>query len=72
MSLYQYKHTNVKFNDMEARINLLYSLLSKKIYPWMWDFDNYGGEENKDMIGFFYPEDFHAILQIMYFEGQAK
>jgi len=59
------------FNDMEARISLLYVLLEKKIMPWMWDWNNYT-DDNADMVGMFYPEDFHAMLQIAYFESQAK
>ncbi|HTH22148.1 MAG TPA: hypothetical protein VL854_08020 [Nitrososphaeraceae archaeon] len=72
MSRYQYKHEQVIFNDMEARINLLYVLLAKNIMPWMWDHEHYDNEYNSDMIGFFYPEDLYAILQIQYLEGQAK
>ena len=57
---------------MEARINLLYVLLAKNIMPWMWDHEHYDNEYNSDMIGFFYPEDLYAILQLQYLEGQAK
>jgi hypothetical protein len=56
---------------MESRISLLYNLLEKNIMPWMWDHDNYS-DNNLDMVGFFYPEDFHAYLQIQYFVSQAK
>jgi len=56
---------------MESRISLLYGLLEKRIMPWMWDWDHYGNG-NEDMIGMFYPEDFHAYLQIEYFVSQAK
>jgi hypothetical protein len=56
---------------MESRISLLYVLLEKRIMPWMWDHENYSGN-NSDMYGFFYPEDFNAILQIMEFESKAK
>ena len=38
--------------------------------PWMWDFDNYGGKENKDMIGWFYPEDIENIMQIKALESE--
>lgn len=44
--------------DAEYRLVLLhYYLEHKKYFPWMWDYDNYGEEDNKDMVGFFYPED---------------
>jgi len=39
--------------------------------PWMWDHDNYM-DENKDMYGYFYPQDLAAIVQIKYFEGKYK
>ena len=48
---------------MEHRIVTLYQLLDKRIMPWMWDYENYINE-NSDMIGFFYPEDYNAIIQI--------
>ena len=50
-------------NPMEARIVTLYHLLDKGIMPWMWDYPNYTGE-NSDMMGFFYPEDYNAVIQI--------
>ena len=50
-------------NPVEARIVTLYYLLDKGIMPWMWDYPNYTGE-NSDMIGFFYPEDYNAVIQI--------
>jgi hypothetical protein len=48
---------------MESRIITLYNLLDKGIMPWNWDYEHYA-DENKDMIGFFYPEDYNAVLQI--------
>jgi len=39
--------------------------------PWQWDWENYT-EDNIDMIGFFYPEDFEAYLQIAHFESLKK
>lgn len=39
--------------------------------PWMWDTEHYM-DENKDMYGYFYPEDLAAIIQIGYFESQKK
>jgi len=48
---------------MENRIITLYHLLDKGIMPWMWDYDHYSNE-NADMIGFFYPEDYNAVIQI--------
>ena len=53
---------------MEHRIVLLYQLLDKDIMPWMWDYFNYTGD-NADMMGFFYPEDLNAIIQIRELEG---
>lgn len=34
--------------------------------PWTWDYDHYSGE-NKDMVGFFYQEDFENINHIDHF-----
>jgi hypothetical protein len=56
---------------MESRISLLYNFLPRRIMPWMWDTENYM-DENKDMYGYFYPEDFAAICQIAYLESKAK
>jgi hypothetical protein len=58
---------------MEGRIVKLYQLLDKNIMPWNWDYDNYTGE-NSDMVGFFYPEDVNAVMQIRQLEnaGQAR
>ena len=53
---------------MESRIVKLYNLLDKDIMPWMWDYDNYTGN-NSDMMGFFYPEDLNSIIQIAELEG---
>ena len=53
---------------MENRIVTLYHLLEKNIMPWMWDYDNYTGN-NSDMIGFFYPEDYNAVVQIQQLES---
>ena len=41
--------------------------------PWMWDYENYTGD-NADMLGFFYPEDYHAIIQIQQLaqEGERR
>jgi len=55
-------------NPMESRIVKLYQLLDKGIMPWMWDYENYTGP-NKDMHGFFYPEDLAAIEQIRQLES---
>ena len=52
----------------ERRIKFLYEHL-KDMKPWEWDFENYG-EDNKDMIGFFYPEDVENIKQLEYYEMQ--
>jgi len=67
---FQYGH-NAIFNEMEARISLLYNLVERRIMPWQWDWENYTGD-NADMIGFFYPEDFEAYLQIAHFESLKK
>ena len=56
---------------MESRIVKLYQLLDKGIMPWMWDYDNYTGD-NADMYGFFYPEDYIAVIQIAQLEGEGS
>ena len=56
---------------MEARIVKLYRLLPSNIMPWMWDYDNYTGD-NADMMGFFYPEDINAIMQIQELENEGR
>ena len=56
---------------MESRIVKLYQLLEKDIMPWMWDYDNYSGDR-QDMIGFFYPEDVNAIIQIQQLESEGE
>ena len=56
---------------MEHRIVTLYQRLDKGIMPWMWDYDNYTGD-NADMLGFFYPEDLAAIGQIQQLEGNKS
>ena len=48
---------------MESRIVTLYQLLGKGVMPYMWDYENYTGD-NTDMQGFFYPEDYNAVIQI--------
>ena len=48
---------------MESRIVTLYQLLGKGVMPYMWDYENYTGD-NADMQGFFYPEDYNAVIQI--------
>ncbi len=55
-------------NPMEYRIVKLYRLLDKDIMPWMWDYPNYT-DNNADMVGFFYPEDIAAIMQIQELEA---
>lgn len=51
-------------NSAERRIIYLhYYLEQKKYFPWMWDYENYSGD-NADMVGFFYPEDFANLQQI--------
>jgi len=70
LAYYQYGRTAL-FNKMEARICLLYNFLEKQIMPWQWDYDRYM-DNNADMIGFFYPEDLAAILQIQGFESERR
>ena len=53
---------------MELRIVKLYTLLDMNVMPWYWDFDHYA-DENQDMIGFFYPEDSNALVQIKELEA---
>ena len=53
-----------ELTESEIRItNLYYQLEIKKIFPWMWDWENYSGD-NEDMYGRFYPEDWNNIQQI--------
>ena len=70
-AIYQYGETGINGSQAEVRIHLLYQLLEKRIMPWMWDHENYM-DENKDMYGYFYPEDLGCILQIAYLQGQRK
>jgi len=56
---------------MEGRIVKLYQLLDKNIMPWQWDYFNYIGD-NADMMGFFYPEDINAIIQIRELENTGE
>ena len=56
---------------MEARIVKLYRLLYKDIMPCMWDWENYTGYK-QDMVGFFYPEDINAIMQIQELESEGQ
>ena len=69
--IYKYRRTGHNGTPPEHRIHLLYQLMQKRMMPWMWDHDNYM-DENKDMYGYFYPEDTMAILQIMQLEGEYK
>jgi len=39
--------------------------------PWQWDYEHYS-DENSDMLGFFYPEDYNSILQIMELEAAGQ
>lgn len=70
-SKFQFGHTQWQPNEMEGRIALLYSLVERNIMPWMWDWQNYSGD-NADMMGIFYPEDFNAYLQIGHFVASAS
>ena len=56
---------------MEHRIVTLYQRLDKGIMPWMWDYPNYT-DDNADMLGFFYPEDYNAIIQIQQLESEGR
>lgn len=38
--------------------------------PWNWDYERYN--RDKDMIGFFYPEDLENIRQLDKMEAAAK
>jgi hypothetical protein len=71
-SVYQYGHDGANPTGAESRISLLYSLLDKRIMPWMWDYENYPLGKDDEMYGQFYPEDFYTILQINHFESQKK
>jgi hypothetical protein len=56
---------------MEYRIHKLYERLKLNVKPWEWDYEHYSGK-NKDMIGFFYPEDIEAIEQLKQFENEKE
>lgn len=40
--------------------------------PWQWDTEHYGGKENEDMMGWFYPEDIGNILGIKKLDAQSQ
>lgn len=56
----------IPLNRQQYRAHMLVTWLSfePSIYPWQWDWDNYGGDNNSDMIGFYYPEDLPVIMQL--------
>jgi hypothetical protein len=56
---------------MEYRIHLVYERYKDGVMPWQWDWENYT-DDNKDMIGFFYPEDIEAIEQLKRFERERE
>ena len=70
-TIYRLDMTGHNPTYMKSRIHLLYQLVEKNIMPWMWDTDNYS-DDNKDMYGFFYPEDLYAYLQVANLRGERK
>ena len=70
-TIYKYHRSGHNPTDPEYRIHLLYQLLEKNIMPWMWDTENYM-DENKDMYGYFYPEDINAVLQLRQLDEEYK
>ena len=41
--------------------------------PWQWDYENYYfTKEQREMIGFFYPEDIEAIIQLHIWEVEKN
>jgi hypothetical protein len=64
-ALFRDGRQEVSLNRQQYRAYQLVLWLSFEppIYPWQWDWDNYSGD-NKDMIGFYYPEDLPVIMQL--------
>lgn len=58
------------FDPEEKRIKTLYERLQLGIKPWEWDYKNY--QRDKEMIGFFYPEDLENIKQLDEYERKAN
>ena len=50
---------------------MVYERYKDGVMPWQWDYENYSGD-NKDMVGFFYPEDIEAIEQLKQFEAEKE
>ena len=57
------------FNKCENRMRLLEERLEMGIFPWMWDWEHYSGE-NENMIGFFYAEDIANLEQIDHYKRE--
>lgn len=58
------------FDYEDQRIRTLYERMKLGIKPWEWDYENY--QKDKEMIGFFYPEDVINIEQLEEFERSMK
>lgn len=63
----------VMLNRQEYRIHMIFQYLNfnPPIYPWQWDYENYSGK-NKDMIGFYYPEDLPVIMQLAVWNSEHQ
>lgn len=71
-----YRGLEAKFNKCEWRAKVVFEEDQLHHPPWTWDWDNYHGE-NKNMIGFYYPEDFENIrmqreLEAKWMEDHSK
>lgn len=55
----------VMLNRQQYRAYQIVTWLSFEppIYPWQWDWENYG-DKHPDMVGYFYPEDLPVIMQL--------
>jgi hypothetical protein len=66
---YTGKNLYESLTEAESRaINVYYYLEHEKIFPWMWDWENYSGD-NEDMYGRFYPEDWENFNAIKGFKN---
>jgi hypothetical protein len=57
------------FDPAEKRIKNMYEWLQLGIKPWEWDYENY--QKDKEMVGYFYPEDLENIKQLDEYERKA-
>lgn len=65
-TIFEHGQTGYDGNKSELRIFFIHQHL-KDMPVWTWDTEHYG-EDNQDMIGKFYQEDFENIKQIDSYE----